>query len=142
MAYRKATTKFVLCSRCEEIELEISEEAIGGICWICCQKAVEPPAVLIREKKKRERARRPKRPRGWQFYKVFVDAEGNVFHKGKEQPELKGTLQPTKIEKPKKKTFAEKIAEEEKNKEKLLKRYEKAKKAKERKAKQLSRKLN
>lgn len=38
------------------------------------------------------------RPRGWQFMAEFVDPEGNVFHKGVEQPELKGTLQPTKIE--------------------------------------------
>ena len=33
----------------------------------------------------------------------FVDKDGNVFHKGKEQPELKGTLPPTKVKKPKKK---------------------------------------
>ena len=42
------------------------------------------------------------RPSGWHFMKVFVDKEGTVFHKGKEQPDLKGTLPPTKI-KPKKK---------------------------------------
>ena len=33
----------------------------------------------------------------------FVDKDGNVFHKGVEQPKLKGTLPPTKV-KPKKKT--------------------------------------
>ena len=38
------------------------------------------------------------RPRGWQFMKQFVDKDGNVFHKGKEQPKLKGTIKPTKIE--------------------------------------------
>ena len=32
----------------------------------------------------------------------FVDKDGNVFHKGKEQPELKGTLKPTKVKPPKK----------------------------------------
>ena len=32
----------------------------------------------------------------------FVDKDGNVFHRGKEQPKLKGTLPPTKV-KPKKK---------------------------------------
>tara|TARA_Y100000361_G_scaffold112895_1_gene103218 strand:+ start:144 stop:590 length:447 start_codon:yes stop_codon:yes gene_type:complete len=42
------------------------------------------------------------RPAGWHFMKEFVDKDGNVFHKGKEQPDLKGTLPPTKI-KPKKK---------------------------------------
>ena len=34
----------------------------------------------------------------------FVDKDGNVFHKGKEQPKLKGTLPPTKVTPPKKKT--------------------------------------
>ena len=44
------------------------------------------------------------RPRGWAFMKEYVDKDGNVFHKGKEQPKLKGTLPPTVIEpKPKKK---------------------------------------
>jgi len=34
----------------------------------------------------------------------FVDKDGTVFHKGKEQPDLKGTLPPTKVSAPKKKT--------------------------------------
>ena len=42
------------------------------------------------------------RPAGWHFMNEFVDKDGNVFHKGKEQPELKGTLKPTKV-KPRKK---------------------------------------
>ena len=43
------------------------------------------------------------RPAGWHFMNEFVDKDGNVFHKGKEQPKLKGTLPPTKVT-PKKKT--------------------------------------
>ena len=43
------------------------------------------------------------RPAGWHFMNEFVDKDGNVFHKGVEQPDLKGTLPPTKVE-PKKKT--------------------------------------
>ena len=42
------------------------------------------------------------RPAGWHFMNEFVDKDGNVFHKGKEQPDLKGTLPPTKV-KPRKK---------------------------------------
>ena len=42
------------------------------------------------------------RPAGWHFMNEFVDKDGNVFHKGKEQPELKGTLKPTKVKPPKK----------------------------------------
>ena len=42
------------------------------------------------------------RPAGWHFMNEYVDKDGNVFHKGKEQPKLKGTLEPTKV-KPRKK---------------------------------------
>ena len=43
------------------------------------------------------------RPAGWHFMNEFVDKDGNVFHKGVEQPKLKGTLPPTKVKPPKKK---------------------------------------
>jgi len=52
-------------------------------------------------KEKRQR-KSTGRPAGWHFMNEFVDKDGNVFHKGKEQPKLKGTLEPTKV-KPKKK---------------------------------------
>ena len=42
------------------------------------------------------------RPAGWHWMAEYVDKDGNVFHKGREQPELKGTLKPTKV-KPRKK---------------------------------------
>ena len=37
------------------------------------------------------------RPAGWHWMAEFVDKDGNVFHYGKEQPKLKGTLPPTKV---------------------------------------------
>jgi len=37
------------------------------------------------------------RPAGWHFMNEFVDKDGTVFHKGVEQPDLKGTLPPTKV---------------------------------------------
>ena len=43
------------------------------------------------------------RPAGWHWMKEFVDKDGTVYHLGKEQPKLKGTLKPTKV-KPRKKT--------------------------------------
>tara|TARA_B100000214_G_scaffold326077_1_gene263932 strand:- start:712 stop:1185 length:474 start_codon:yes stop_codon:yes gene_type:complete len=43
------------------------------------------------------------RPAGWHFMNEFVDKDGNVFHKGVEQPKLKGTLKPTKVKPPKRK---------------------------------------
>ena len=65
------------------------------------------------------------RPAGWHFMNEFVDKDGNVFHKGKEQPELKGTLKPTKV-KPRKKK--KKLTEDEKLK-RDIKRWNKRKKA-------------
>ena len=43
------------------------------------------------------------RPAGWHWMAEFVDKDGNVFHKGVEQPKLKGT-RPITVVKPKKKT--------------------------------------
>ena len=43
------------------------------------------------------------RPSGWHFMNEFVDKDGTVYHKGKEQPKLKGTLSPTKVKPVKKK---------------------------------------
>jgi hypothetical protein len=37
----------------------------------------------------------PDRIKGWQLLPVFVDSDGNVYHKGIQQPALKGTLPPT-----------------------------------------------
>ena len=61
------------------------------------------------------------RPAGWHFMNEFVDKDGTVFHKGVEQPDLKGTLLPTKI-KPRKKT-------KRRSKEQILIDRHKAKKA-------------
>ena len=43
------------------------------------------------------------RPSGWHWMAEFVDKDGTVYHRGKEQPKLKGTISPTEI-KPKKQT--------------------------------------
>ena len=64
------------------------------------------------------------RPAGWHFMNEYVDKDGNVFHKGKEQPNLKGTLEPTivKPRKKKKKLSAdEKLHKDIKNWKKRLK---------------------
>ena len=65
------------------------------------------------------------RPAGWHFMNEYVDKDGNVFHKGKEQPDLKGTLKPTKV-KPRKKK--KKLTDDEKLK-RDLKNWKKRKKA-------------
>ena len=113
---------------------------IDGVPYMDCKITGEPvrnvgteatsvigsKAVLARIQQMFPEQDKPKRvktgrPSGWHFMNEFVDKDGNVFHKGKEQPDLKGTLPPTKI-KPKKK------AKRRTKEEILLARHEKKKK--------------
>ena len=96
---------------CNHYQKAVGSEAPAVVCWKCTNKLVGPPEINYGYKPSG-------RPRGWQFMKEFVDKDGNVFHKGKEQPKLKGTLSPTKItNKPKAKLSK---AQKERQKQKLL----------------------
>ena len=68
------------------------------------------------------------RPPGWHFMKEFVDKDGNVFHKGKEIPKLKGTLPPTEVK------LSKKRKTKRRTKEQMLVAREKEKKAELKKA--------
>ena len=83
------------CSRCGRWVENVSEEAKSVVCSYCVLRAMP-----IEEKKGYTPTGRPA---GWHWMAEFVDKDGNVFHKGKEQPKLKGTLPPTKVTPPKKK---------------------------------------
>jgi len=78
--------------------IEVQEGSTGVLCSECVQKTVEPPNIKGGYKS-------TGRLRGWQFMHEFVDKDGNVFYKGKEQPKLKSTL-PTTEPKPKKKKLS------------------------------------
>ena len=75
----------------------VSEEAVSVI----GSKAVMGMVGMPDEPKQRVSTGRPA---GWHFMNEFVDKDGTVFHKGKIQPDLKGTLPPTRVSAPKKKT--------------------------------------
>ena len=81
--------------RCNEWS-EVGADATAVLCYKCVNKTVGPPEI-------RGGYKSSGRLRGWQFMKEFVDKEGNVFHKGVEQPKLKGTLTPTEPKPEKKK---------------------------------------
>ena len=86
------------CSKCGRLVENCGESAVKSTCSTCVLGMVGMPAEP-------KSAYKPTgRPAGWHFMNEFVDAYGNVFQKGKEQPKLKGTLPPTKVTPPKKKT--------------------------------------
>jgi|TARA_E500000305_G_C3993639_1_gene223363 hypothetical protein len=88
---------------------EVGEGSTAVLCYKCVCQTVGPPEIKGGYVSKG-------RPRGWQFMKEFVDPQGNVFHKGKEQPKLKGTLEPTKIDRTPKKKLSKQEKEDLKDK--------------------------
>ena len=86
--------KLLDCHKCGRW-VEVDTQAYRVTCAYCVQLAVGFPDD---EPKKVSSGR----PSGWHFMNEFVDKDGTVFHRGVEQPDLKGTLKPTKV-KPKKK---------------------------------------
>ena len=92
--------RWMICKSCQSEYCKVDEDATAITCSMCVQRkclATMPMDNFFKSIK-------PKtgRPAGWHFMNEFVDKDGNVFHKGKEQPDLKGTLPPTKV-KPRKK---------------------------------------
>ena len=98
--------KTLLCKKCGRMVNNVGEEATGVTCSWCVQLSVGFPSGS------KPTYKSTGRPAGWHFMNEYVDPAGNVFHKGTEAPELKGTLPPTKP-KPRKKAkrrTAEQIA--------------------------------
>ena len=103
----------------------------SNIGYITCSKCVTmidmikyPQSFLTKQYKPTGR------PAGWHWMAEFVDKDGNVFHKGKEQPDLKGTLEPTKVKprrKKKKLSADEKLQRDIKNWKKRKKLRRRAK---------------
>ena len=85
------------CKITGEPVANVSEEAVSVI----GSRAVLGMVGMPKEKPQKVSTGRPA---GWHFMNEFVDKDGNVFHKGVEQPKLKGTLPPTKVKRAKVKT--------------------------------------
>ena len=121
--------RYMICKVCQSEYVEVEENISAVTCHMCVQRKCLSSMPMDKFFK----SVKPKtgRPAGWHFMNEFVDKDGNVFHKGKEQPDLKGTLPPTKVKprKKKKKLTAD---------QKLFKRisdYKKRKKARKKKKK-------
>jgi len=84
--------RFMEC-RCCGTMVQVTENTTATTCDICVREEYNkqfpftPPTRYVPSGK----------PRGWKFMKEYVHKDGTVYHKGIEQPELKGTLNPTKV---------------------------------------------
>ena len=89
--------KSLSCTKCGRMVNNVGDTAVKVTCSYCVLMSVGFPTESTVTTYKPTG-----RPPGWHFMVEFVDKDGNVFHKGKEQPKLKGTLKPTKVKPPKK----------------------------------------
>ncbi len=94
-SYRVDGILYMCCHKCGREVRGVGDEAVSVTCSICVLATCDFP--------EEPKSYKPTgRPAGWHWMKEFVDKDGNVFHKGKEQPKLKGKLKPTKVRPPKK----------------------------------------
>ena len=83
------------CQKCGRVVENVGELTVKVLCSYCTFRLVGFPEESTTTYKSTGR------PPGWHWMKEFVDKDGNVFHKGKEVPKLKGTLSPTKVKRKK-----------------------------------------
>jgi len=92
--YTEKGVRYMMC-KCGEY-ISVGETATGVICSNEVNRNIMKMFPELHEESK-STYKPTGRPPGWHFMKEFVDRGGNVFHRGKEVPKLKGTLSPTKI---------------------------------------------
>ena len=88
-SYMVGKVRYVTCTRCGREIKGVGDTTVAGICSNCVIRMIplEEPKGYVPTG----------RPPGWHFMAEYVDEDGNVFHRGKEQLKLKGTLKPTKV---------------------------------------------
>ena len=95
-SYTSGNIRYMSCQVCGRYE-SVGDETTAVKCGRCTNM------MMIANFPDEDKSYKPTgRPVGWHWMSEFVDKDGNVFHKGKELPKLKGTLKPTKV-KPRKK---------------------------------------
>ena len=130
MSFREGGKRYMQCKHCLSEYVSVSENIVAVTCSRCVTR-ITTSQMSLEDFYPSIKIKKTGRPPGWHFMNEFVDKKGNVFHKGKEQLELKGTLKPTKvkpIKKKKKLTADEKLQRDLKNWKKRKKAKRRAKK--------------
>ena len=127
MSFHEDGKRYMQCKVCKSEYVQTGEDAVAVTCSSCVTR-ITTAQMTLEDFYPSHYKKSSGRPPGWHFMKEFVDKKGSVFHKGKEQPELKGTLKPTKVKPIKRK---KKLTADEKL-QKDLKNWKKRKKAKRR----------
>ena len=111
MSFHEDGKRYMQCKHCLSEYVSVSENIVAATCSRCVTR-ITTSQMTLEDFYPSMKIKKTGRPAGWHWMTEFVDKKGNVFHKGKEQPELKGTLSPTKVKPPKKRkklTYDEKL---------------------------------
>jgi len=125
-SYTEGSVRYMVCSMCGNYE-RVGELATA----VKCSRCVNIIMMNQYPPENKPSYKPTGRPAGWHWMTEFVDKDGNVFHRGKEQPKLKGTLKPTKVKPTKKIKRRSKqailVAREKEKKAELKKAHQKQK---------------
>ena len=127
MSFHEDGKRYMQCKVCQSEYVQTGEDTVAVTCSSCVTR-ITTSQMTLEDFFPSMKIKKTGRPAGWHWMSEFVDKDGKVYHKGKEQPELKGTLKPTKVKPRKKKkklTADEKLYKE-------LNKWKKRKKAKRR----------
>ena len=122
ISFHEDEQRWMICKSCQSQYVSCSENTKAVTCARCVMviDINKFPDTLPKHSVRKSSGKPP----GWHFMNEFVDKDGSVFHKGKEQTDLKGSLKPTKvkpIKKRRKLTDDEKLQRDLKNWKKRLK---------------------
>jgi len=128
--------KYISCDKCNR-SMKVDDNCIGGLCWVCTVKLAGPPEI-------KPSNIQSKFPPGWKFMSLFVDYDGNVYKYGELHDELKGTLEPTDVEKIKEDIKLKRIENKKrrKNREEKLKMKEELLRQKEKNKQKKAKKIH
>ena len=108
------------CIKCGTLVPKPAPDVVSVTCHECVTDSLRQFEVP----RKQVKAASLGYPKGWKFMKIFVHSTGVVYHRGVEQPELKGKVDVTVIAVKPKKSKAQKAQE----KLDTMKRYAELKK--------------
>ena len=101
MSFYEDGKRYMQCKVCQSEYVQTGEDAVAVTCSRCVTR-ITTSQMTLEDFYPSMKIKKTGRPAGWHWMKEFVDKDGKVYHKGKEQPKLKGTLKPTKVKPPKK----------------------------------------
>ena len=81
LSYTEKGVRYLQCKRCKQYHPVSNNKVVAVLCSRCTNFLVPPDKITSQYVPSGK-------PAGWHFMKEFVDKDGRVFHRGKEQPKL------------------------------------------------------